>query len=338
MVLLHGKVLIYGLGERFDKYAMRLRKDFDIIGFSDKNNELQNKLLNNEKYVQLEDLEKQEFDWIILCANSRVSYSLWLRLKGKIAIDRIVNVEEIYRERISYNVYCDQMRQYTELNHRNGFTINSDKLFPVLDDISKSAGRIDEHYFLQDIYMAQKVVSEGIPQIHFDIGSRVDGFISHLLTLNVKVTMIDIRPLEHKIDNLEFICADATNMCGIEDNSIASLSSLHAIEHFGLGRYGDEIDPEAPFKAMKAFQRVVVSGGKIYVSVPCGNQDKVVFNAHRIFNPYTIINEFSDCVLQSFAYVKDYKIKEYSISEMEKSKIEENIGAYACGMFVFIKK
>ena len=28
------------------------------------------------------------------------------------------------------------------------------------------------------------------------------------------------------------------------ENSIESLSCLHALEHFGLGRYGDPINPE----------------------------------------------------------------------------------------------
>ena len=63
--------------------------------------------------------------------------------------------------------------------------------------------------------------------------------------LNAKITIIDIRPLPIKVSNLKFIQANATNLDGIKDNSIESLSSLHAVEHFGLGRYGDPVDPDA---------------------------------------------------------------------------------------------
>ena len=98
------------------------------------------------------------------------------------------------------------------------------------------------------------------------------------------VTMIDIRPLPEKIEGLKFIQADATNLDGIADNSIKSLSSLCAPEHFGLGRYGDPIAPDACFKAMKSMQRVLQRGGYLYCAVPVGETSCVAFNAHRIFN------------------------------------------------------
>ena len=91
------------------------------------------------------------------------------------------------------------------------------------------------------------------------LGRDWGGFIAYLLSFrqDKKTVMIDIRPLPQKIDGLEFIQADATNLDRIASESIDSLSSLHALEHFGLGRYGDPIDPEASFKAMKAMQRVL---------------------------------------------------------------------------------
>lgn len=143
------------------------------------------------------------------------------------------------------------------------------EIVPILTDKYKAAGTIDEHYFLQDIYVAKKVI-EANPEKHYDIGSRIDGFISHLLLFLNRVIMIDIRPLPQKIEGLDFVQGDATNLTSIRDNSIESLSSLHAVEHFGLGRYGDEINPEACFLAMKSMQRVIRGGGHFVSECACG--------------------------------------------------------------------
>ncbi|HHY1437048.1 TPA: DUF268 domain-containing protein [Campylobacter jejuni] len=75
----------------------------------------------------------------------------------------------------------------------------------------------------------------------------------------------------------------------IKDNSVDSLSALCSVEHFGLRRYGDPIEPDAWEKALRSFQRVLKIGGKLYFSVPIGNENRVCFNAHRVFKPETII-------------------------------------------------
>lgn len=154
---------------------------------------------------------------------------------------------------------------------------------PIYEDDDR-AGRLDEHYFLQDIWMAKQVISNCSGE-HYDIGSRVDGFIAHLLSMDIDVTLIDIRSLDIEVGNLKFVQGDATNLSSISDKSISSLSSLHAVEHFGLGRYGDEIDPAAWKKVLHSFNRVLKKDGLLYLSVPIGEKNHVIFNAHRIFAP-----------------------------------------------------
>ena len=158
--------------------------------------------------------------------------------------------------------FKNEILLYNSLNADDSFKITKEDMNPQLKDKYESAGYIDGHYFFQDIYMAKKVIQSGVKK-HYDIGSRVSGFISNLLASNVvkKVTMLDIRPLPFNVEGLDFIQADATNLDNIEDNSIESLSSLHAIEHFGLGRYGDPIDPYAWKKALKAIQRKLKPNG-----------------------------------------------------------------------------
>lgn len=233
-------------------------------------------------------------------------------------------------------MFSRDLKEYKKLN-RTKFNVEKRNLYPILDDRNKDAGSVDTHYFLQDIWMAKKVLDDN-PQKHYDIGSRIDGFIAHLLSSRKNVIQIDIRPFPHSVEGLEFICADATNLEQIEDESIDSMSSLHAVEHFGLGRYGDPIDPEACFKAMKAFMRVLKTEGKLYISVPVGKEDKVYFNAHRVFNPYTILKCFDELQLEEFAFIKDYRVNQIDILHCDKKELAKEIGEYSCGMFIFKKK
>jgi hypothetical protein len=210
------------------------------------------------------------------------------------------------------------------------FPINLKFLFPIVTDMKDESGQASGAYFFQDIWAAKKIF-QNRPKDHVDIGSRIDGFISHLLVF-MPVTVIDIRPLTSFEPNLTFIKSDATNLKEIKSNSIKSLSSLHAAEHFGLGRYGDKINPDATFIFIKSLIRVLEPGGRLYFSVPIG-KEKLVYNANRVFSPYTILKVFEELVLLEFSAVeKNGKlINNASIEKWIEKK-------YYCGLFIFTKQ
>ena len=115
-------------------------------------------------------------------------------------------------------------------------------------------------------------------------------------------------------------------------DSLPSLSSLHAAEHFGLGRYGDPIDAGAHLSFMKSLQRVLAKGGTLYFSVPLSDRERVEFNAHRIFQPETILSAFDALSLTAFALIKDDgRIYEPAVPADVKGQ------NYACGLFEFTK-
>ncbi len=209
------------------------------------------------------------------------------------------------------------------------FKINFLNTHPIYFDRYDEAGAILQHYFHQDIWAAKKVLKSGV-KTHHDIGSRLDGFISHCLTFS-KVIMLDIRPLNNIIPNLSFTQTDATNMKNIKTGSINSISSLHAIEHFGLGRYGDPIDPLGYKKAINELKRVTKKGGSIYFSVPIGKQ-RLEFNNQRVFNPKYILELFSGMKLKEFSLVDDNN------NFVENVKPEKYVNVkYSCGLFHFQK-
>lgn len=222
--------------------------------------------------------------------------------------------------------YYRDVNEYRERATEASIPIS--QYYPILTDIDEEAGTATGHYFHQDIWAAKKI-KEKDPDRHFDIGSRLDGFIAHLLTFR-EVHMIDIRPLDSDVEGLNFIQGDATELAFFNDNSVDSISSLHAAEHFGLGRYGDPIEPEAHLKFMTNLKRVLKPGGRLYFSVPVG-QERVEFNAHRVLSPFTVIDEFEELELAALDGVIDGEFEE-SVSPSRLDKQD-----YACGLFEFTK-
>jgi SAM-dependent methyltransferase len=209
------------------------------------------------------------------------------------------------------------------------FRIRTRNLFPVLGEHRAGAAVLDGHYFHQDLWAARKVF-ENAPAEHFDIGSRIDGFVAHLLTF-MPVTVIDVRPLDEEIEGLRFIQGDATHLSGIPDASLASVSSLHAVEHFGLGRYGDPVDPRAAEKVMATLSRVLAPKGRLYLSVPIG-RERLMFNAHRIFSPSTVLSAMSELDLISFSAADD---SGRFHPDTEPGDFDHAV--YSCGFFEFGK-
>ncbi|HJK33521.1 MAG TPA: DUF268 domain-containing protein [Methanocorpusculum sp.] len=230
-------------------------------------------------------------------------------------------------------LFFKNKKEYANINTRQTFQPLTRNYYPCLHDWSKNAGSLHT-YFWQDLWASQKIYQNN-PDKHYDIGSRIDGFIAHLLTFR-EVTMIDIRPLSLSLPNLNFIQANATSLENIKDNSVESLSSLCALEHFGLGRYGDPIDPDGCFKAFSAIERVMKPGGIVYISVPIG-KERLMYNAHRIFYPSTVVNSFPQMKLIEFSVVnpsaegieKNVELHKYDLCDDDKGD--------RFGLFVFEK-
>lgn len=220
-------------------------------------------------------------------------------------------------------------RAYRQLRRGGPFSFRWPEAWPILEDFEGEAGTTRGHYFHQDLWAAREIFAAR-PREHLDVGSRLDGFVAHLLVF-MPVTVLDIRPLRSQVPGLIFRQANATSLQAFPANSMESLSSLHAVEHFGLGRYGDRVDPDACFQAMRALARVLKPGGRLYFSVPIG-VERLEFNAHRVFDPMTIVEVFSDLELLSFAVVDD-------AGDLHTRARPEDFrkAHYACGLYEFTK-
>jgi len=209
-------------------------------------------------------------------------------------------------------------------------------VLPNLHDRYGSAAEIPLHYFHQDILVAQKIFKAD-PKKHVDIGSRIDGFVSILASFR-NVEVFDIRPFDLKIPNIKFVQADLMSEEFSFSNYSDSVSCLHAIEHFGLGRYGDKIDPDGHLKGLKNIYKILQPDGKFYFSSIIGRQ-RIEYDAHRVFSIEYLLKYFSDKFkIESFSYVNDEN-QLFENAELSERNIEKNFGCfYGCGIFELTKK
>ncbi|MFQ5491338.1 MAG: DUF268 domain-containing protein [Phycisphaerae bacterium] len=176
-------------------------------------------------------------------------------------------------------------------------------LYPCVgDDVGQTV--IEPTYFYQDAWAFEKIVSAK-PARHVDVGSH-HKFVA-LLSKVVPVTMVDIRPLSVPLDSLKFLEGTLLDL-PFESGSVPSVSSLCVVEHVGLGRYGDPLDPAGSEKALAELKRVVQPGGDLYISVPLHNENRTYFNAHRTFTEPYLLEMFApfDLLERRYIYGQEY--------------------------------
>ncbi len=78
------------------------------------------------------------------------------------------------------------------------------------------------------------------------------------------------------------------------DKSVQMLVSYGLIEHIGLGRFDDRLDPEGSSKAFAEINRVVAPGGHFVGYFPVNVELFIAFNECRVFSRDHILNEFPD--------------------------------------------
>lgn len=189
----------------------------------------------------------------------------------------------------------------------------------------------DPHYTYHPAWAA-RVVARTMPKKHIDIASTLK--FPTIVSAFVPVEFYDYRPAELKLDNLESKHGDLLAL-PFADNSVASLSCMHTIEHVGLGRYGDPIDYDGDIKAIKELVRVLAPGGTLIFVTPVG-VPKIEYNAHRIYAYEQILQYFEGLKLTEFSLVPDDWRTHGLIINADPSLVSAQ--AYGCGCFVFTKQ
>ena len=215
-------------------------------------------------------------------------------------------------------------------SHESRFSMLWRDRRPILNENTDFTD-FDTHYVYHTAWAA-RVVAKIKPKKHIDISSSL--YFSTIVSAFVPVEFYDYRPADIKLDNFSSGEANLLSL-PFQDNSIESLSCLHVMEHIGLGRYGDPLDPAGDLKAFKEISRVVAKGGNFIFAVPVG-KPRICFNAHRIYSYDQIVSYFDQFEIKEFSLIPDNAKKVGMIDNAPRE--QTNSQRYGCGCYWFVKK
>ena len=207
------------------------------------------------------------------------------------------------------------------------FNLSWNDRIPIMNE-KTSATYFDAHYIYHPAWAA-RILARQNPSLHIDISSSLN--FCTMLSAFIPVDFYDYRPAKLHLSGLRSERGDLMHL-PFEDNSVESLSCMHVVEHIGLGRYGDPIDPDGDLKAISELKRILMPGGSFLFVVPVG-QPKIQFNANRIYSYEQISSYFSDLQLEQFALVNDRK--EFILNADSNLVAQQKHG---CGCWHFIKQ
>ena len=221
------------------------------------------------------------------------------------------------------------------LRFRSGYSGRLE-LLPCLHDWHEEGGATKLEYFWQDLLVARKIFAAR-PERHVDIGSRVDGFVAHVASFR-EIEVFDVRPISTQVPGVVFKQADLMQPAPAMRGYCDSLSCLHALEHFGLGRYGDPIDPRGFEHGLTNMAALLGRQGVFYLSVPIGIA-RVEFNGQRVLEPRAIIelaraNSLELCELTLISHRGEVEVlvpDEARLADLARQR-------YALGLFTFAKR
>lgn len=206
--------------------------------------------------------------------------------------------------------------------------MSSDTRFEVgLVRVIKGEGVSYDRRYVYHTAWAARILAKTRPEKHVDISSSL--YFNTLVSAFVPIDSYDFRPLSIPLSGLQIGFANLSEL-SFEDNSIPSLSCMHVVEHIGLGRYGDPIDPGGDLGAISELKRVLA--GDLLFVVPISGWPRVLFNLHRIYSYDQIVECFSELKLMEFALIPD---KGALINNASREMANEQ--DYGCGCFWFRK-
>lgn len=200
--------------------------------------------------------------------------------------------------------YFSHKRKLVHQANKDKIQLKFKRNFPVHYNRNTSLS-INRHYWIQDIWALKKIEtlidennSKGYK--HLDIGSRVEGFLLGCLgKQNVDVYFGDINyptvlgKIQESYTPKYFNC-DLQNLKKGQLKEFKCVTSLHVIEHLGLGKYGDSIDYRGHLRVFEDMFLALGSNSRFITSTPISSTPGIIFDAGRHCNPEQILKVIHD--------------------------------------------
>ncbi|EGT34420.1 hypothetical protein CAEBREN_09909 [Caenorhabditis brenneri] len=140
---------------------------------------------------------------------------------------------------------------------------------------------------------------ESVSMFHAMAGNRLDGkngvvigsmqpWVEVMALKNGarKILTVEYNPLEIQQEFQDMLSSilpvDFVKRWQEYADSFDFAASFSSIEHSGLGRYGDPLDPIGDLREMLKIKCILKKGGLLFLGVPFGT-DAIQYNAHRIY-------------------------------------------------------
>lgn len=305
------RIAVVGLGCTFESYIEKIEKYYEVICVSDSYYSDTECIYNGYEYIPINKLYSVMLDKILICVSQAKYYWRIHRNLLMYGIDESMIMDCLSLWELDFlserdglgdriNRFIEIKKEYIKKTDSHyQFKLDDDYICPMLFEYDKEASKVERFYWYFEDWCSKRVF-QNKPSVHYDIGGRMEGFINRLLTYGQEVIEIDIRPMSFKTEGLTFIQDDAILLESIPDSSVESISCLGVIESYGLGRWGDNINPDAWRQGLRSINRVTKKGGVVYIAVPIG-KEKLEFNGRYVFCPETIVNNMDHMRLVDFS-------------------------------------
>lgn len=228
----------------------------------------------------------------------------------------------------AYVRYLRDLRAFARAGRRGQerFPVRWRGLVPCVSEWSGTHG-LDSHYVYHPAWAA-RILAATKPPYHVDISSALH--FCTLVSAFLPVRYYEYRRLKLDLSDLTTGSVDLLSL-PFPDRSIPSLSCMHVVEHIGLGRYGDPIDPDGDLKAMGELKRVLAAGGSLLFVAPTGRR-RLQFNAQRIYAYEDVVSCFSELELREFSLITDAGA---IVPSAGKAMADQQ--SYGCGCYWFMR-
>ena len=243
-------------------------------------------------------------------------------------IARWYQTRKLKKTSISFGQFQQRFEEVAyKLEDNDRFKCDWSDRQPCLNDANTNTP-FEPHYIYHPAWAA-RILAKTKPVEHVDISSSLHFVV--IVSGFIPIKFYDYRPATLNLENLHCGHVDITKL-PFEDDSIASLSCMHVIEHIGLERYGDLFDPQGDIKGMKELARVLERGGQLLFVVPVAAKARIDYNAHRVYRYADILSAFTELRLESFSLVTDGGMFITPATKADADKQQ-----WGCGCFHFRK-
>lgn len=239
-----------------------------------------------------------------------------------------IQSEQAEKERLVRGDFDDFRRLSNQIGDGR-FSIDWKDRYLCLDENSKETA-FDRHYIYHPAWAA-RALAKISPKRHTDISSTLQ--FCTIVSAFVPVDFYDYRPAALQLSDLNSLEVDLVKL-PFPNESINSLSCMHVLEHVGLGRYGDPLDPLGDLKAIKELSRVLSPGGDLLIVVPVGAA-RIQYNAHRVYGHREFLSHFNELDLFEFALIPDGAAPNGLIYSAPDHLVDAQ--QYGCGCYWFKK-